>query len=103
MPNEKFIKDKRMGIKGYTKVEIPRENVVMFEKNAESLKEFVHKIKKNKFPGMHIDFLEENAQEIVAEISDMTDHDANKRSEERNWIEIAHWRREIEKRGLNKC
>lgn len=56
----------------------------MFEKNAESLKEFVHKIKKNKFPGMHIDFLEENAQEIVAEISDMTDHDANKRSEERN-------------------
>ena len=54
LPNEEFIKGKLACIKEYAGVDCPRENVVIFMKKPETIKEFVQKIKTCRFSGMQV-------------------------------------------------
>jgi hypothetical protein len=54
LPNEEFIKGRLACIKEYAEMDCPRDNIVMFKKKTESLKEFVQKIKASRFSGMQV-------------------------------------------------
>ena len=47
MPDKAFITNKIRSLKKYTDVDIPEENVVLFEKSKESLVEFTNKFVKS--------------------------------------------------------
>ena len=61
-------------------MDCPRDNIVMFKKKTESLKEFVQKIKASRFSGMQVNLaqLDEKAPEISAETSEMISDAAKK-------------------------
>ena len=56
LPNEDFINGRLAFIKEHAGIECRRDNVIMFKKNAESLKGFVQKIRTNTFSGMQFNF-----------------------------------------------
>lgn len=72
-PSEDFITGKLAFFYEFAGVECPRDNIVMFKKNAESLKGFVKRIKTDTFSGMKVNLaeLEDNADKIAAETSEM--------------------------------
>jgi vacuolar-type H+-ATPase subunit I/STV1 len=72
--NEAFIKDKLESIKKYTKLIIPFENVVLFEKTSESLTDFIENMVKGKINvAENIDDLVEEFDEDLPEIATRID------------------------------
>lgn len=71
--DEKYIKDKLKSIKKYTKLEIPFENVILFDKTMDSLEDFVENMVEGEINVAEdiedlVDTFDEDLPEIVSRV-----------------------------------
>ena len=71
MPDEVFIEGKLDNYNQFAEIEIPRQNVILFNKSAASLNDFVGNLRSTTLPSMSINIpmLHQNAKVISSEVA----------------------------------